>query len=222
MDAGLSAHRESDGAELYVRLFRASDEATMTRGWARWIPQTGYAGPHVGFSGLPIGMDVRQFPSARSVSVEATDGAFSIEVRVSFIKRPRPQNDYVDPSADPDEKIACEGMARRILARARGLESRSSVVTVVGSTSVATLIGARGDTLVDLQGYCRARGLALTMNARAGAASFAAPNGDAVVIPLAAPKLKAGARWIESHDISVMKSGIWYVPLNALNSACQG
>ena len=116
------------------------------------------------------------------------------------------------------DKVACEGIVRRTLARLRGLDAQQRTNIIIGSVSVPAFTGACGDVLVDLQAYCQARNFALNVSARGGTASFQSGT-RLVIVPLAARKVKGGSRWYDSQDISIIRNERWFVSLNALNTA---
>jgi hypothetical protein len=90
--------------------------------------------------------------------------------------------------------------------------------TTLNGIAVAQANGPRGERLVDLTRYCQAYNLALNTNQVLGTASFMA-GGEQVIIPLAAKRVKDGARWIDTTDISLIKDGKWYVSYAALEEA---
>jgi hypothetical protein len=221
LEASASAARQSDGASLWIELIRIADETRAAAHWDGMPRQLVNREPLLAYSGLSIGACTRRYTSANAASIECYDGKFLVIVRIHYRGRStRPADGY--NSADPaGDRIACEGIARRVLARARGLEAVAATTVTVGSASVPALTGSRGDVLVELRSYCLARGLSLTMNARQSTASFQSGS-RTVIVPLAANRIKGGSAWYSSQDISVMRNGQWYVPLNALSSACQG
>jgi hypothetical protein len=93
------------------------------------------------------------------------------------------------------------------------LATPSTGLQVAGST-IATVLGPRGERLVDFAAYCAALNLTPQWNQRLGTASF-----GTVIVPLAAKGIKSGSRWIDSDDISLVHGGKWFVSFEALEAA---
>lgn len=212
------AIRESDGASLSVDIRRIRDGSDPVLNWVGSGPSLASNEPSLAFSGLPIGTDSRRSISNGAIGLDTYDGPIFVDVVVSYRGRPTGgEPDWLrsDPEGD---LIRCEGVTRRLLARIRGLKAVNAANLTVAGSPVGSVRGPRGERLVDLVRYCQALNISLNTNAEMGTASFTY-GGELVIIPLAAKKIKAGARWIDTIDISLIKDGKWYVSYAALQDA---
>lgn len=219
LNAFVSARRSADGADLWIRLLKLADDTKASRFWRFTVSSSPDA--TTAFTNLPIGSEMRRHAGRGSASKDAFDGTFFVFVQITYRgsgTRGNVQWQTVDREGD---KVACEGLARRCLARLRNLEAQSAGNVQVGTTSVPSAMGPRGDRLVQLTTYCTARGVTLSVNARQGTASFSA-HGVQVIVPLAAKRIKAGSEWYDSNDISIIRNAHWFVPLTAIENAYRG
>ncbi|MGI8924769.1 MAG: hypothetical protein ACR2HJ_12210 [Fimbriimonadales bacterium] len=206
-----AAARRASNDDLDALVYKVANDDQADVVWENIKPQTRTRLPNQGFSSLPLGSLARAGRSERgSPYVQATDGHIIVQVQIN-LRENRPQE------TQEGDKITSEGVARRTLARCRGLQAQSAQNINVNGIPVGSVTGPRGERLVDLVGYCQARGLELTTNQRLGTASFT-QGGEQVIIPLAALKIKDGPRWIETRDISLIKNGRWYVSYEGLES----
>ncbi|MGI8923118.1 MAG: hypothetical protein ACR2HJ_03600 [Fimbriimonadales bacterium] len=204
--------RRANRNSLLLTIYKRPDETGASSVWNALTPNLRTEQSNVAFSGLPVGAAVRQNVGIRGgCSIHAIDGLFVVKAHLSYSGSRPPEG------GNADDKIICEGVARRSLARCRGLQAQSAQNINVNGTEVGSLTGPRGERLVDLVRYCEALNLEMTTNQRLGTASFT-QGGEQVIIPLAALKIKDGPRWIETQDISLIKSGKWYVSYAGLEA----
>lgn len=213
-----SSARQSDGASILLDAKKIKETIDPAIYWVSTGPAAISSEPALGFSDLPIGQQARRGAGGGAATLSAYDGRVFVDARVVY--RGRPANGEPEwISSDPNgDKTICEGLTRRTLARVRGLKAQITTNVSVAGSAVGAVNGPRGERLVDLQHYCQALNLQLSTNGNLGTASFTA-GGEQVVIPLAAKKIKDGARWIDTNDISLIKDGKWYVSYAALQEA---
>lgn len=212
------AIRRSDGASALMTVNRIRDTSDAKLYWVSTGSATGPIEPQPAFSGLPIGENAQCSSSGGASHVRAHDGPVFVKVTIHFRGQPG-QTGTTWISSDPEaDRIRCERLGRRTLARIRGLKAQAAGTVNLSGSTAACVTGPRGERLVDLSRYCELLGLQLSTNESLGTASFTV-GGEQVIIPLAAKKIKDGARWIETTDISLIKDGKWYVSYAALQSA---
>ncbi|MBA3726094.1 MAG: hypothetical protein H0W86_06490 [Armatimonadetes bacterium] len=207
----VSATREN-GNRLSLSAYRLATGDGAEGLWISMMPNLRTPSSGNAFSSLPVGTNARAVSGSGSgCDIQVVDGTVVVVSSISYV-RSRPSE-----QTHEDDKIICEGIARRTLARCRGLQAQSAQNININGTPVGSVTGPRGERLVDLVGYCQARGLELTTNQRLGTASFT-QDGELVVIPLAALKIKDGPRWIDTRDIALIKDGRWYVSFEGLEA----
>jgi hypothetical protein len=202
---------DSGRARLTITVHRVAP-AEADRAWVMLGPNLATDGVSAGFSGLPSGSKARRMASDVALAMHSTDGVFVASAQVTH-HGTRPNSETLEA-----DKVFVEGLARRMLAKCRGLQSSEMASLQVNGASVGSITGPRGERLADLVRYCQALNLQLNTNTELGTASFTS-GGEQVIIPLAAKKIKDGARWIDSTDISLIKDGKWYVSYAALQEA---
>lgn len=193
---------------LRLLIYKEQTQAAFDRLWIDLSPSVVSTLPPTGFSGLPIGTETRRVEHERLISLTVADEFFATKVMLV----------YAPMSTRADDKELVEGLARRMLARSRGLQATVATPMTIGQTSVGTVNSSGGVRMVDLQRYAQALGLQLATNHVRGTASFSS-GGEMVIIPLAAKRIKDGSRWIDTNDVSVINDGKWYVSYAALQEA---
>ncbi len=220
-DTGLTvdvfARRASDNASMSILIRKVPQDSMAPEFWVSTGPSTGYQDRKAAFSDYPVGAGTRRTAGSGGMTIDTYDGTFFVNVQILYRGSGARGNVEWLSSDREGDKTACEGIARRTLARLRALETTSSTSTRVGLENVLCLSGPRGETLANIDGFCRGRGWALRVNARQGICAFTAGSRD-VIVPLAAKGIKVGSQWVETRDISVSKDGLWYVSLEALRA----
>lgn len=220
-DFEIDGRRHSDYARLSIRLLKLDRESDSPRFWDRLMPQLVYTKSYAGFSEFPIGTNTRRYASGGGNGLDTYEGTYFVQIQTAYKGSGARGNVTWNATDREGDKVACEGLARRCLARLQNLDARTASNVTVGAASLPSVQGSRGDRLVPLSAYCAARNVALSVNQRQGTASFTA-NGRLVVVPLAAHRIKAGSQWYDSNDISILRNGQWYVPLTAIEGAYHG
>jgi hypothetical protein len=163
-------------------------------------------------SDLPCGERARVSQGRLGRMCQSLDGVFLVQTKLSYRGQAPPEE------LAATDSVLAEGLLRRCLARSRGLQTASAASVNIAGTSVEAVTGPRGERLIDFARYCQALQISPTWNAPLGTASFIW-NNEMVIVPLAAKRIKDGARWIESNDITLIRDGKWYASYAALQQA---
>ena len=163
-------------------------------------------------SDLPCGEKARVSQGRLGLMYQSMDGVFLLQTKLSY------RGNLPPGELAASDRVLAEGLLRRCLARSRGLQTASAGSVNIAGTSVEAVTGPRGERLIDFARYCQALQISPTWNAPLGTASFIW-NNEMVIVPLAAKRIKDGARWIESNDITLIRDGKWYASYAALQQA---
>lgn len=214
----LRSKRSSDLAEITLTVRVTPANVKTSEMFRELRPSMGPAAIDFAASGYPLGTELRNPVTPGGVSVASYFGDYMVEAGIGYRGKRingRPKFFSEDPEGD---KIAVEGLARRTLARLAALSATAISPYKVNGKDVPAYRGLKGETLVNIDAWCNAKGYKLTVNARQGICWFDA-GGAKVTVPLAARKLSTGSRWIASSDISISVGQLWFVPLAALEEA---
>ncbi len=177
---------------MVLTVYKEPNDAGASAVWNGLIPNLATHQPNLAFSGLPLGAAVRR------CAMHGIDGQLVVRAFLTY-------------SASEPLRVAartirsCVKVLRGGPWRCLGLQAQAAKNINTNGTPVGSVTGPRAERLVDIVGYCKAPSLELTTNQRLGTASFT-QGSEQVIIPLAALKIKDGPRWIETRDISLIKT----------------
>ena len=170
---------------------------------------------HTTASGLPLGRDFRFARGISQAILEVCSFQRHIRIEMSCGQSrvggvPKPNSPMTH-----EDYLLVEAVGRWELATSTAGVYSSTTRTIQGKSVTARASGTIRVHL-DAQRWSAIKGYTYHLNQNSGCAMISRPQGD-IILPLASPKVKVGAQWIEIEDIVLADGDRPLIPMQIIN-----